>query len=119
MIDTYGTDEQRQELLPSLCTMEKFASYCLTEPGSGSDAASLATKAVKDGDDYVINGSKAFISGGGFSDYYLVMARTSDDPGADAITCILVPKDAPGIEFGANEKKVSMSQNSRFFNAIS
>jgi isobutyryl-CoA dehydrogenase len=79
LIDTFGTPEQRQKYLPALCSMEKFASYCLTEPGSGSDAASLITKAVRQGDHFVLNGSKAFISGGGSSDVYLIMVRTGDN----------------------------------------
>lgn len=85
MIDTYGTEEQRQKFLPKLTTMEHFASYCLTEPSSGSDAASLLTKAVKQGDHYVLNGSKAFISGGGTSDVYLIMCRTGDNSKATRI----------------------------------
>ncbi|HFC04964.1 MAG TPA: acyl-CoA dehydrogenase, partial [Rhizobiales bacterium] len=79
MIDTFGSQEQRQKFLPQLTTMEKIASYCLTEPNSGSDAASLSTKAVEDGDDYIINGSKAFISGAGASDLYVTMVRTGGD----------------------------------------
>ena len=79
MIDAYGSDEQRQQWLPRLCTMELLASYCLTEPGAGSDAAALATRAVRDGDDYVLNGQKQFISGAGAGDLYVVMARTGGD----------------------------------------
>src|SRR5882724_6382038 len=79
MIDRFGSSEQRARFLPKLMSMEHFASYCLTEPGSGSDAAALATRARRDGDDYVLNGSKAFISGGGRSDIYVVMLRTGDD----------------------------------------
>lgn len=78
LIDKFGTPEQRKKFLPPLTSMEKFASYCLTEPGSGSDAASLSTRAVKKGDKYILNGSKAFISGGGSSDVYMVMVRTGD-----------------------------------------
>ncbi|SDE70354.1 acyl-CoA dehydrogenase family protein [Kordiimonas lacus] len=105
MIDCFGNDEQRARFVGELSTLEKMASYCLTEPGAGSDAASLKTKAVRDGDDYVLNGSKAFISGGGTSDVYVVMARTSDD-GAKGISCFIVEKDTPGLSFGAQEKKL-------------
>jgi len=105
LIDNYGNEEQRQKYLPSLVTMEKVASYCLTEPGSGSDAASLSTKAVKDGDHYILNGSKAFISGGGDSEVYLVMVRTGA-PGPKGISCILVEKDTPGLSFGKKEEKL-------------
>jgi len=105
MIDRFGGDEQGRRFLPRLLSMEHFASYCLTEPGSGSDAASLKTRAERDGDDYVLNGSKAFISGGGASDLYLVMCRTGG-PGAEGISAILVPKDTPGLSFGKKEKKL-------------
>jgi alkylation response protein AidB-like acyl-CoA dehydrogenase len=105
MIDTWGTQDQRQRWLPSLTTMDKIASYCLTEPGSGSDAASLRTKAVRDGDSYVLNGSKAFISGAGVSDLYIVMCRTGGD-GPKGVSAIVVEKDTPGLSFGANEKKM-------------
>lgn len=105
MIDTFGSEEQRQRWLPEMASLAKFSSYCLTEPNSGSDAASLSTKAVRDGDHYVINGSKAFISGGGFSDLYLVMCRTGGK-GPGGISCILVEKGTPGLSFGANEKKM-------------
>ncbi|CAE7808360.1 acad8 [Symbiodinium sp. KB8] len=105
MIDTFGNDEQRHQWLPSLLSMEKFSSYCLTEPGSGSDAASLSTRAVRDGDDYVLNGQKMFISGGGRSDVYVIMARTGGE-GPSGISCILVPSDAKGLSFGAQEKKL-------------
>ena len=105
MIDNWGNDDQRAQFLPSLMTMEKFASYCLTEPGAGSDAGSLRTKAVKDGEDYVLNGSKAFISGGGRSDIYVVMARTGGD-GPSGISAFIVEKGTPGLSFGANEKKL-------------
>ena len=115
MIDKFGSDEVRHRLLPKLCTMENFASYCLTEPGSGSDAASLSTRAVVDGDHYVLNGSKAFISGGGRSDLYVVMARTGGD-GPGGITCIAVEKDTPGLDFGAQEKK--MGWNSQPTSAV-
>ena len=105
MIDRFGSDEARARLLPKLMTMEHFASYCLTEPGAGSDAASLSSRAVRDGDDYVINGEKAFISGGSASDIYVCMLRTGGD-GADGISCIAVEKDAPGLGFGKLEKKL-------------
>jgi alkylation response protein AidB-like acyl-CoA dehydrogenase len=105
MIDAFGTAEQRRRFLPRLCTIEHFASYCLTEPGSGSDAASLRTRARRDGDCYVLDGSKAFISGGGVSDIYVVMARTGE-PGPRGISCIVVEKGTPGLSFGAPEKKL-------------
>ncbi|MBN9049740.1 MAG: acyl-CoA dehydrogenase family protein [Rhizobiales bacterium] len=105
MIDQFGGDEQRRRFLPKLCTMEHFASYCLTEPGAGSDAASLTTKARRDGDHYVLDGAKAFISGGGRSDVYVVMARTGD-AGPRGISCIVVENGTPGLSFGAQEKKL-------------
>ncbi len=105
MIDSFGDDEQRARWLPKLCSMEHFASYCLTEPGSGSDAASLRTKAERDGDSYVLNGSKAFISGGSTSDVYVCMVRTGGD-GPDGISCIVVEKDTPGLSFGKKERKM-------------
>ncbi|MAB09500.1 isobutyryl-CoA dehydrogenase [Hyphomonas sp.] len=105
MIDTFGSDEQRQAWLPRLTSMELIASYCLTEPGAGSDAASLKTRAVREGDDYVITGTKQFISGAGTSDVYVLMARTSDD-GAKGVSTFIIPKDAPGLSFGANERKM-------------
>lgn len=105
MIDRFGTEEQRAEWLPQLVTMEKVASYCLTEPGSGSDAAALATKAVRDGEEYVLNGAKQFISGAGMSDVYVTMVRTGDDS-PNGISCLIIPKDAPGVSFGKLEKKM-------------
>lgn len=105
MIDTFGSEAQRAEWVPQLCAMEKIASYCLTEPGSGSDAAALRTKAEKQGDEYMLTGSKAFISGGGFSDLYLVMARTGDDS-PKGISTILVEDGTAGLSFGANERKM-------------
>ena len=105
MIDTFGSEEQRGAWVPRLTSMELIASYCLTEPGSGSDAASLKTKAVKDGDDYVITGTKQFISGAGTSDVYVLMARTSDD-GAKGVSAFIIEKDTPGLSFGANERKM-------------
>ena len=105
MIDTFGHQDLRRRYLPDLCSMKHFASYCLTEAGAGSDAASLRTRAVKDGNSYVINGAKAFISGGGRSDVYVVMARTGGE-GARGVSCFVVDKDAPGLSFGAQEKKL-------------
>src|SRR3569833_434006 len=105
MIDRFGGDEQRKRFLPKLCTMEHFACFCPTEPGSGSDAASLTTRARRDGDHYVLDGAKAFISGGGRSDLYLVMCRTGDNS-PRGISCIAVEKGTPGLSFGAQEKKL-------------
>jgi alkylation response protein AidB-like acyl-CoA dehydrogenase len=105
MIDAFGSQEQRQRFLPKLCTMEHVSSYCLTEPASGSDAASLKTRAVRDGDHYVVNGTKAFISGGGVSDLYVCMVRTGGE-GANGISCLAVEKGTPGLSFGAQEKKL-------------
>jgi alkylation response protein AidB-like acyl-CoA dehydrogenase len=105
MIDSFGSDELRARFVPSLVGMEKIASYCLTEPGSGSDAAALRTTAVRDGDHYVLNGAKAFISGAGTSDVYVVMVRTGGE-GPKGISTIVVEKDTPGLSFGANEKKM-------------
>ncbi|CAN7315197.1 isobutyryl-CoA dehydrogenase [Bosea sp. LjRoot90] len=105
MIDRYGSDEQRQKYLPKLCTMEHLASYCLTEPGAGSDAAALKTKAVLDGDHYVLDGQKQFISGAGVADIYVVMVRTGE-AGPSGISTIVVEKGTPGLSFGANEKKM-------------
>jgi alkylation response protein AidB-like acyl-CoA dehydrogenase len=105
MVDAFGSDELRQRFLPDLCSMKKFASYCLTEPDSGSDAASLKTRAVRQGDHYLLDGSKAFISGGGRSDVYVVMARTGEG-GPRGISCILVEAGTPGLSFGAQEKKL-------------
>jgi alkylation response protein AidB-like acyl-CoA dehydrogenase len=105
MIDHFGSDVQRAEWLPRLTAMDLIASYCLTEPGSGSDAAAMKTRAVRDRDDYLLTGSKQFISGAGTSDIYVVMARTSDE-GARGVSTFIVPKDTPGLSFGANEKKM-------------
>jgi len=105
MIDRFGSDALRRRFLPRLTTMELIASYCLTEPGSGSDAAALKTTAVRDGDHYVLNGSKAFISGAGVSDIYVVMCRTGAE-GAKGISTLVVEKGTPGLSFGANEKKM-------------
>jgi len=105
MIDRYGDESQRRRFLPKLCSMEHFASYCLTEPGAGSDAASLTTRAVRDGDTYVLDGAKAFISGGGVSDIYVVMARTGEG-GPRGISCLVVEEGTPGLSYGAQEKKL-------------
>ena len=105
MIDSFGSADLRARYVPSLVTMEKIASYCLTEPGSGSDAAAMRTTAVRDGDHWVLNGSKAFISGAGTSDVYVVMARTGE-PGAKGISAFVVDLGTPGLSFGAQEKKM-------------
>ena len=105
MIDRFGSDEQRRRWLPSLATMERLASYCLTEPGSGSDAAALRTTARRDGDDYVLDGSKQFISGAGAADIYVVMVRTGGE-GAAGVSTVVVPADAPGLSVGPNERKM-------------
>ncbi len=105
MIDSFGNDALRAKFVPKLMTMEHFASYCLTEPGAGSDAASLRSTAVRDGDHYVLNGSKAFISGGSAADVYVCMVRTGED-GPKGISCIVVEKDSPGLSFGKLEKKL-------------
>lgn len=105
MIDKFGDEEQRARWLPSLCSLEHLSSYCLTEPEAGSDAASLKTQAVRDGDHYVLNGVKQFISGGGVSDLYIVMARTGE-PGARGISTFVVEAGTPGLSFGPNEKKM-------------
>ena len=105
MIDRFGDDTQRRRFLPRLTTMETIASYCLTEPGAGSDAASLKTRAVRDGDHYIINGAKAFISGGGHSDIYVCMLRTGQD-GPKGISCLVVEKGTPGLSFGKKERKM-------------
>jgi len=105
MIDTYGSDEQIARWMPDLTAMAEFGGYCLTEPGAGSDAANIATSAVRDGDDYVLTGVKQFISGAGEAAVYVVMARTGG-PGAGGISAILVPGDAEGLGFGALEKKM-------------
>jgi alkylation response protein AidB-like acyl-CoA dehydrogenase len=105
MIDSFGSQAQREAFLPPLLIMDHFASYCLTEPVSGSDAASLKTTARRDGDDYVLNGTKAFISGGGRSDLYLVMVRTGED-GPKGISTMLVPSDNSGLSFGKQERKM-------------
>jgi alkylation response protein AidB-like acyl-CoA dehydrogenase len=105
MIDAFGDAGQRARFLPALCSMQHFASYCLTEPGAGSDAASLSTRARREGDHYVLDGAKAFISGGGVSDIYVCMVRTGG-AGPKGISCIVVEKGTPGLSFGAQEKKL-------------
>jgi butyryl-CoA dehydrogenase len=105
LIDIFGSEEQRRQWLPKLCSMELLASYCLTEPGVGSDAGALSTRAVRNGDAYVLNGQKQFISGAGAGDLYVVMARTGGE-GPSGISAFLVPGDTPGISFGANERKM-------------
>lgn len=105
MIDSFGNDEQRAQWVPQLSSMEALGSYCLTEPGAGSDAAALSTRAARDGEEYVLNGVKQFISGAGSSSHYIVMARTADT-GNRGITAIVVPAETPGLSFGPNEKKM-------------
>jgi alkylation response protein AidB-like acyl-CoA dehydrogenase len=105
MIDRYGSDAQRGRWIPRLASMEQLASYCLTEPGAGSDAGNLRTRAVADGDDFLLTGDKQFISGAGVSDIYIVMARTAPT-GPRGISAFVIEKDTPGLSFGANEKKM-------------
>ncbi|MEU2003653.1 isobutyryl-CoA dehydrogenase [Rhodococcus sp. NPDC019627] len=105
MIDRFGTEEQRRAFVPGLCAMDQLGSYCLTEPGAGSDAAALSTRAVRDGDSYVLNGVKQFISGAGTSDVYVVMARTGEG-GPKGISAFIVPKESAGLSFGPNEVKM-------------
>ena len=105
MIDTFGTEEQRQKWLPQMVTLEKYCSYCLTEPGSGSDAAALKTKAEKDGNGWKINGGKTFISGGETSELYLAMVRTGGE-GSKGVSAVLVENPSEGLSFGANERKM-------------
>jgi alkylation response protein AidB-like acyl-CoA dehydrogenase len=105
MIDRFGSAAVKEKYLPSMTTMERIGSYCLTEPGSGSDAAALKTRAVRDGDAYVVSGSKAFISGGGENEIYVSMVRTGQD-GPKGISCLVIEKDMAGVSFGAQEKKL-------------
>ena len=105
MIDRFGSHEVKDQYLPSLVTMEKIASYCLTEPGSGSDAAALKTTARRDGGDYVVNGTKQFISGAGANDIYVTMVRTGAE-GPKGISCLVIEKDMAGVSFGAQERKL-------------
>ena len=110
MIDRFGAQAVKDKYLPSMVTMERIGSYCLTEPGSGSDAAALKTRAVKDGDHYIVSGSKAFISGGGENEIYVTMVRTGPNTpegnGPKGISCLVIEKDMPGVSFGAQEKKL-------------
>ena len=105
MIDKFGSEETKQKWLPSLCSMEKIFSYCLTEPGSGSDAAALKTRAERTNEGYTLNGTKAFISGGSYSDAYVVMCRTGED-GPKGISTVVVEDGNPGLSFGALEDKM-------------
>lgn len=105
MIARFGADDLKARYLPRLIGMSEMASYCLTEPGSGSDAAALKTRAERDGDHYVLNGSKAFISGAGENEVYVCMVRTGGD-GHDGISCLVIDKDTPGVSFGAPERKL-------------
>ncbi|MBQ2262244.1 MAG: acyl-CoA dehydrogenase family protein [Loktanella sp.] len=105
MIDSYGSDDLRARLLPPALSMELILSYCLTEPGSGSDAAALKTRASRSNENYRLNGTKAFISGAGYSDAYIIMARTGD-AGPKGISAIIVESDAPGLSFGGLEDKM-------------
>ncbi|CAN5379366.1 isobutyryl-CoA dehydrogenase [soil metagenome] len=105
MIDRFGSAAVKDKYLSDLIAMDKIASYCLTEPSSGSDAAALKTKAVRDGDHYVVTGSKAFISGGGANEVYVTMVRTGED-GPKGISCLVIEKDMAGVSFGANERKL-------------
>jgi len=105
MIDRFGSQAVKDKYLPSMVPMERIGSYCLTEAGSGSDAAALKTRAVRDGDHYVVTGSKQFISGGGENEIYVVMVRTGDE-GPKGISCLVIEKDMPGVSFGAQERKL-------------
>ena len=105
MIDRFGSPQVKAKYLPDLISMETIASYCLTEPGSGSDAAALKTRAVLDGDHYVVTGTKQFISGAGENDVYVTMVRTGED-GPKGVSCLVIEKDMPGVSFGANERKL-------------
>ena len=105
MIERYGGDELKARFLPGLVMMDQIASYCLTEPGSGSDAAALKTTARVDDNEYILNGTKQFISGAGYNDIYVCMVRTGEDR-TKGITCLVVEKDTPGLSFGAPEKKL-------------
>lgn len=110
IIDKFGGDEIKQRYLPQLISMEKLGSYCLTEPSSGSDAAALRTTARLEGDYYVVNGTKQFITGGGLNDVYVTMVRTGDD-GAKGISCLVIEKDQEGVSFGAPEKKLGWNSS--------
>ncbi len=116
MVDSFATEKLRQEWCPKLCAATHLGSYCLTEPGAGSDAGSLTTSAVKKGDNYILTGTKAFVSGGGATDVLVVMARTGA-PGPKGISTFVVPANSPGISFGENEKKMGWnSQPTRIIN---
>jgi acyl-CoA dehydrogenase len=110
MIDKYGDAQLKQRYLPQLVSMEKLGSYCLTEPSSGSDAAALRTTARLEGDHYVVNGTKQFITGGGVNDYYVTMVRTGDN-GARGISCLVIEKEWEGVSFGANERKLGWNSS--------
>jgi alkylation response protein AidB-like acyl-CoA dehydrogenase len=110
LIDKFGGDEIKQRYLPQMVGMEKLGSYCLTEPSSGSDAAALKTTARLEGDHYVVNGTKQFITGGGVNDFYVTMVRTSDN-GAKGISCLVIEKDQLGVSFGAKEKKLGWNSS--------
>ena len=105
MIEHFGTANLRKRFLPQLISMEHMASYCLTEPDSGSDSAALRTRAERDGDQYVLNGSKSFISGAGVNEIYVCMVRTGQDRHG-GVSCLVVEKDTPGVSFGAKERKM-------------
>jgi alkylation response protein AidB-like acyl-CoA dehydrogenase len=105
MIDRFGSPAVKAKYLPRLIGMENFASYCLTEPSSGSDAAALKTKATRDGDGWLVTGTKQFISGGGENEVYVTMVRTGEE-GPKGISCLVIEKDMPGVSFGAQEKKL-------------
>ncbi|MFA7604558.1 MAG: acyl-CoA dehydrogenase family protein [Novosphingobium sp.] len=110
MIDKYGDEQVRRRYLPQLVSMEKLGSYCLTEPSSGSDAAALKTTARLEGDHYVVNGTKQFITGGGVNDFYVTMVRTGDN-GAKGISCLVIEKEWEGVSFGANERKLGWNSS--------
>src|SRR3546814_3634657 len=109
MIDRFGAHPVKDKYLPDLVPMATLASYCLTEPSSGSDAAALRTKAVRDGDHYVVTGTKQFISGGGENDLYVVMVRTGEE-GPKGISCLVIEKDMPGVSFGAQRSEEHTSE---------
>jgi alkylation response protein AidB-like acyl-CoA dehydrogenase len=105
MIDAFGSPAFREEVVPSLASMDNIASYCLTEPDAGSDAAALRTRAALDGDAYIVNGVKQFISGAGLSNWYVTMVRTGG-PGPEGITALAIPASSAGLSFGENERKM-------------
>ncbi len=118
MIDKYGNAKQRSHFVPALASMEKLGSYCLTEPNAGSDAASLATTARREGDRFIVNGSKAFISGAGTTGVYLVMCRTSGE-GPKGISCLLIEGDSPGLSFGKEELKMGWNSQPTRYSRVS